>query len=152
MPNLYKRIKLPKHSIIYRQTESDINQVILAEDPEIQADEPPACHIMLTVTEGDLEVFVEIDPDFAPEQIGALVGAVATAEIFGPILQEVTNCMGADDREAEMEIVEHVIKHRIDEHRQATLEEMGRKRPVVEPIGAINHLISMYGQASPVDE
>lgn len=141
-----RRIKLPRHSLIYREDKEGVEES--SEQDTVKENGQPEFNIVLTISEGTLDIFVDIDEGFDVNLVGALVGGIATAEIFQPVLTEVTNCLIADDRENEVEFMQDVVRTRIDKHRHKTLEEMGRKRPVVEPIGAIRNQITMYQQPS----
>lgn len=85
--------------------------------------------------------------------VGILISTIATGEILPPILGEVSEILKEGGRPDLIEAVHNVIKERMQEHLKniphdfSELEEEEEEDPLIAPINAMRHQLSMYGNA-----
>lgn len=107
---------------------------------------PDECTFVFSLKDGNVSVMVDWAENADPSMIGALVGVIATGELFPTVLNEVQQEMSNREEEDKLEELHAVIEHRMEAFAQQKDHERRAYRPAVEPLDAIMHQMTMYRQ------
>jgi hypothetical protein len=102
------------------------------------------CTVVLSLKDGNVSVIVDWEENADVSMIGALVGVIATGELFPTVLNEVEREFSERDMNDKLEELHAIIDHRMDAFGQQKDHERRAYRPAVEPLDAIRHQMTMY--------
>jgi hypothetical protein len=117
--------------------------------------EPHFCNLQLKLEPetGHVGISMDWSEGIDIRHVGMLISTIATGEILPPILGEVSEILKESGRPDLVDAVHDVIKERMQEHMRnipheedfdiSELEE--EEDPLIAPINAMRHQLTMYG-------
>lgn len=99
------------------------------------------CSIILLLKNNNIDALVECGDTLDSKSMGYFIGAIASGEVLGLILQEMSDALKSQGREDELADVYNYIKLYIQQNSKTTTSD---DEPIVSPINAIRRQLTMY--------